>query len=185
MPHVTNVATSHHSALPPYPLALLLKTMPNALHGMMIAHVFNLMIGPQAITTRARELHGRRIGIAITDTGNRWCFLIANGRLYSTNDALERCEVSIRGTLAVFLRLATRTEDPDTLFFNRQLIIEGATETGLAVKNFLDSLDYDWEGRLSTLLGPAPTKRIADIVARSGAPRQVHLMLARILGQTS
>jgi predicted lipid carrier protein YhbT len=35
-----------------------------------------------------------------------------------------------------------REEDPDTLFFNRKLIIEGDTELGLIVKNLLDSVDW-------------------------------------------
>ena len=35
-----------------------------------------------------------------------------------------------------------REEDPDTLFFNRKLVIEGDTELGLVVKNLLDSVDW-------------------------------------------
>jgi len=35
-----------------------------------------------------------------------------------------------------------REEDPDTLFFNRKLVIEGDTELGLIVKNLLDSIDW-------------------------------------------
>ena len=42
-----------------------------------------------------------------------------------------------------FLLLASRQEDPDTLFFRRRLVIEGDTELGLAVKNLVDSLDPD------------------------------------------
>ena len=39
-----------------------------------------------------------------------------------------------------FLRLAQRLDDPDTLFFNRSLSMEGDTELGLMVKNTLDAL---------------------------------------------
>ena len=35
-----------------------------------------------------------------------------------------------------------REEDPDTLFFNRKLHIEGDTELGLITKNLLDSVDW-------------------------------------------
>ncbi|MEE8428093.1 MAG: SCP2 sterol-binding domain-containing protein, partial [Gammaproteobacteria bacterium] len=34
-------------------------------------------------------------------------------------------------------------EDSDTLFFQRRLRMEGDTELGLEIKNFLDSLDAD------------------------------------------
>lgn len=42
---------------------------------------------------------------------------------------------------AEYLKLLRREEDPDTLFFNRRLDIEGDTELGLIVKNMLDSLE--------------------------------------------
>ena len=37
--------------------------------------------------------------------------------------------------------MAARRRDPDTLFFQRRIVVEGDTELGLAVKNLLDSLD--------------------------------------------
>ncbi|AOY90078.1 sterol-binding protein [Marinobacter salinus] len=51
-------------------------------------------------------------------------------------------EVTIRGSLAAFKTLAERRQDPDQLFFQRRLIIEGDTELGLALKNLLDSLEW-------------------------------------------
>ncbi len=41
-----------------------------------------------------------------------------------------------------FMRMILREEDPDTLFFNRKLQIEGDTELGLITKNLLDSVDW-------------------------------------------
>jgi len=54
--------------------------------------------------------------------------------------AFGRPDVTIRAKLDDYLALALRREDPDTLFFSRRLVIEGDTETGLAVKNALDAL---------------------------------------------
>jgi predicted lipid carrier protein YhbT len=54
-----------------------------------------------------------------------------------------------------YWQLATRREDPDTLFFSRRLCIEGDTETGVHVKNLLDALDYDWEAHFRDVLGAA------------------------------
>jgi len=55
----------------------------------------------------------------------------------------------IAGQARDFLRLATRREDPDTLFFSRRLRLEGDTELGLYTKNLLDSVDL--ESRLGPL----------------------------------
>ena len=35
-----------------------------------------------------------------------------------------------------------READPDTLFFNRRLVVEGDTEIALLVKNTLDAIDW-------------------------------------------
>ena len=47
------------------------------------------------------------------------------------------------GNIHDFLLMLTRKEDPDTLFFQRRLSIQGDTGLGLSVKNFLDSIDWD------------------------------------------
>ncbi|MCR8913164.1 hypothetical protein FDP08_08605 [Marinobacter panjinensis] len=52
-------------------------------------------------------------------------------------------EATIRGSLAAFKTLAERRQDPDQLFFQRRLVIEGDTELGLGLKNLLDSLEWD------------------------------------------
>lgn len=53
-------------------------------------------------------------------------------------------EAVIRGSLSAFRTLARRAQDPDQLFFQRKLVIEGDTELGLGLKNLLDSLE--WQG---------------------------------------
>ena len=52
-----------------------------------------------------------------------------------------------------FMRMMMREEDPDTLFFNRKLQIEGDTELGLITKNLLDSVEWpfsEWFLKRST-----------------------------------
>ncbi|MDF0749749.1 SCP2 sterol-binding domain-containing protein [Marinobacter sp. 71-i] len=51
-------------------------------------------------------------------------------------------EAIIRGSFAAFKTLAERRQDPDQLFFQRRLVIEGNTELGLGLKNLLDSLEW-------------------------------------------
>jgi O2-independent ubiquinone biosynthesis accessory factor UbiT len=87
-------------------------------------------------------LEGRCLAIEIEDAGWRWPIMLLAGRLR----VLARdhpADVTIRGESASFLAMAGRLEDPDTLFFQRRLIIQGDTELGLGVKNFLDGLDEE------------------------------------------
>lgn len=50
-------------------------------------------------------------------------------------------DVSIRGSAYDLLLLVSQREDADSLFFQRRLRLEGDTELGLHLKNFLDA----WE----------------------------------------
>ena len=50
-------------------------------------------------------------------------------------------DLTISASAYDFYLLAMRKEDPDTLFFNRRLVVEGDTELGLIAKNALDAID--------------------------------------------
>ncbi|CAM3482010.1 ubiquinone anaerobic biosynthesis accessory factor UbiT [Halomonas lysinitropha] len=80
-------------------------------------------------------LEGRRISLAIEDLGVMLTLSLEAQRLVLCR---EPGEATIRGGWREFLCLATRREDPDSLFFQRRLLIEGDTELGLMVKNLLD-----------------------------------------------
>lgn len=54
--------------------------------------------------------------------------------------AFGRADVTIRAKIEDYVALALRREDPDSLFFSRRIVVEGDTETGLALKNALDAL---------------------------------------------
>lgn len=87
-------------------------------------------------------LEGRCLAIEIEDAGWRWPIMLSDGRL-QVRARDYPADVTIRGQSPAFLVMAGRFEDPDTLFFQRQLVIEGDTELGLGVKNFLDGLDEE------------------------------------------
>ncbi len=86
-------------------------------------------------------LEGRWMQVEILDLGLSWYFSAADSRLLVSNT--ESADAAIRGNLKEFLLLANRSEDPDTLFFQRRLRIDGDTELGLEVKNLMDSIDHD------------------------------------------
>lgn len=55
----------------------------------------------------------------------------------------KEADVKFSANLNDLVLIAARKEDPDTLFFQRRLLIEGDTELGLEVKNLMDSIDLD------------------------------------------
>lgn len=67
---------------------------------------------------------------------------MANGEVIPA-DKNRSPDLRINGAVFDYMLLASRREDTDTLFFRRQLRMEGDTEPGLYVKNFLDGLDMD------------------------------------------
>lgn len=117
------------------------------------------------------ELEGRWLRIRILDLGLNWCLSkdVASGKLVMARHA--PIEVTISGNWREFLLLASRQEDPDTLFFRRRLQIDGDTELGLAVKNMIDSLDPDslpkwlWRAIDSLGQGAAAQQQAASAVA--------------------
>ncbi len=80
------------------------------------------------------------IELNIHDLQYRLTLTLVNQKLCIVKPT-ARPDVSIGGDLYEFIRLAARKEDPDTLFFQRRLTIEGDTEMGLEVKNLIDSID--------------------------------------------
>ena len=87
-------------------------------------------------------LEGCRVRLRITDLNLDWLIRIGAGRVVP--EAREQAhDVCISGHFLEFALLATRQADPDTLFFQRRIRIEGDTELGLGVKNTLDGMDWD------------------------------------------
>ncbi len=86
------------------------------------------------------ELDGKAFRIVVRDAGAGIAFRIQSGRFLPLG-ASQFVDVTFAAAAADFLLLASRRVDPDTLFFDRRLLIEGDTETGLRLKNTLDAIE--------------------------------------------
>ncbi|WP_051560436.1 ubiquinone anaerobic biosynthesis accessory factor UbiT [Marinobacterium jannaschii] len=86
-------------------------------------------------------LEGRQLGLEFSDLEIKIIISCEGERLIVCDG--DQADAWIKGQARDFLQLANRELDPDTLFFQRRLLIEGNTELGLAVKNLLDSIDWD------------------------------------------
>jgi O2-independent ubiquinone biosynthesis accessory factor UbiT len=86
-------------------------------------------------------LEGKTFVVQVYDTGGQAAFTYRGGFFRPLFAPAGSPDLAFRANLSAFLQVAARQEDPDTLFFNRELSIEGDTELGLIVKNMLDAVD--------------------------------------------
>jgi predicted lipid carrier protein YhbT len=136
--------------------------------GQLFVRLFNHLARGQSIGAALAQIEGKRVRICVTDAPLQLHLSIAEGVLKVAPAASEP-HVTLRGRLADFARLASRSEDSDTLFFQRRLSLEGETETGLVIKNALDALEWDWRGHLATLV-PAGAARLVRAALRPLPP---------------
>jgi len=148
-----------------FPLQLPLRIVPDTLHAAVFARCFNHLMRGQTLAVRLREIEGKSIRIHIRDAHARLDFLIHNRRLQPAFHG--RPDVTISGDFIDFWQLATRQEDPDTLFFRRSLSIEGETETGVHIKNLLDALEYDWDAHFDAVLFPGLSEIAKQLRAKA------------------
>ncbi len=107
-----------------------------------------MLLGLQTVFKESLEdgdfefLDGKCLKVEVTDVHLDWYISYQEGTLVVNRDA-DFYDVSFSGKLNDLVLIAGRKEDPDTLFFQRRLKIEGDTELGLEVKNLMDSVDLD------------------------------------------
>jgi len=145
-------------------LSLPLRVVPDSIHSKVVARVCNFLMRGQGLESRLEEMEGKSLGIRITDIPIDLCFTIRGGRLHQSN--ADKWDARISGRLAEFWLLATGAEDPDTLFFDRRLNIEGDTETGLYIKNMLDAIEFDWQTHFADVVGRQPPRSLVRLFGR-------------------
>jgi predicted lipid carrier protein YhbT len=111
--------------------------------GPLFVGVVNRRTRGRGLEQTLAALEGKRICIRATDLPLTLTLAVRGGRLEAA-PARATPHVTLRGRLIDLARLASRAEDPDTLFFQRRLRFEGETETALAIKNALDALEWPW-----------------------------------------
>lgn len=132
--------TEDRGARLPAPLSLPFRLVPGVLHSTVLASVLDRVLARPLADGELDFLFGRSVAIRVDDAGIDYRLFLGVGGFYAGH-AGRAADVTMSGSLYDFLVLATGDEDPDTLFFQRRLRIEGDTALGLQVKNLLDSLD--------------------------------------------
>jgi predicted lipid carrier protein YhbT len=153
-----------HSPRLPRLLTLPFGILPPRLNGAVLARILNRVFRPELTSGELDFLDQRVMLIRVDDAHLTYRLTLRDGRLEAA-DSASTADLSIEGTTYDFLLLATRREDPDTLFFNRRLRLGGDTELGLHIKNFLDSVEM--EDRLGPLL--SIMNRVTELLSRFGS----------------
>jgi predicted lipid carrier protein YhbT len=104
-------------------------------------------------------LEGRTFVVQVADAGSEAAFT-CRGRIFRPIPAPETPDLLFRANVSAYLKLLRREEDPDTLFFRRELAIVGDTELSLIVKNMLDAIDLPRMGDLTALI-KTPSRKSA------------------------
>ena len=117
--------------LPQWPHAMVLVTALNA--------ALKLKLLPESELTVLNE---KLFRIRVLDTGGEASFTYRKGVFRPVFSIDREPDLAFSAHLSAYLQLLTRQEDPDTLFFNRELEITGDTELGLLVKNLLDAVEW-------------------------------------------
>lgn len=140
------LATDSHSLAQQQPqlpafLGRVLGTLPAFPGSLLFVTGLNLVLVRHLPADVLTQLQGRNLRIEITDAclcfDYQWC----EGGFKALAARTTQPDLCFRANAWTYLRLIQRSEDPDTLFFNRSLQIEGDTELGLMVKNTLDAID--------------------------------------------
>lgn len=86
-------------------------------------------------------LHNKWLKVEVLDVQLVWYISSQAGKIIVSQD--QQADVSFCSGANDLVLIAARKEDPDTLFFQRRLHIEGDTELGLYVKNLLGAFELE------------------------------------------
>lgn len=146
--HTSNNVKS--SAYLPGLLAWPFKYVPTKVHSQLLVLFLNRMLSTSLKEGELDFLRNKKLNIEVKDAHINYSISLSNGQLHAV--PLADCsDLMIRANMYDFLMLAARKEDPDTLVFQRRLVMQGDTELGLELKNFLDGLDMETSGLFTVI----------------------------------
>jgi len=124
----------------PVALARLGSKLPQLPPTLALVTGLNLALGRLLPREPLEPLIGKRFSIRVLDAGMTLRFAYGQRGFRPLFDAAKP-DLTLSARSRDFIALLMREEDPDTLFFDRRLLMEGDTDLGLLVKNPLDGID--------------------------------------------
>lgn len=87
-----------------------------------------------------KHLEGKEISVRLTDIGRCYFLSVREGLLRISSKKRNRPDVAIKGDTATFYGLFTGNLDPDALFFNRTMKVNGDVSVLVLFKNLFESI---------------------------------------------
>jgi len=125
----------------PKPLALPLKLLPRRIHGFALGKLLNQVFKGEMQEGELDFLEQRSVLIKVTDAGLAYAVSMRQGRFVEASGQVP--DLTISGSVYDYLLLITGREDPDTLFFQRHLTMDGDTGLGVHLKNMLAAVEME------------------------------------------
>jgi predicted lipid carrier protein YhbT len=116
-------------------LTLPLRIVPGKAHGLILSALLNRVLHTQLVEGELYFLEGRVVHIKVSDAALHYALIMNNHRLSEAGGRMA--DLTITGSVYDYLLLITGREDPDTLFFQRHLVMDGDTGLGVHLKNML------------------------------------------------
>ena len=124
-------------------VAALGEKLPQWPHGLVLVTGLNAALKMKLLPeSELAALEEKIFRVQVRDTGGTAHFTYRGGLFRPVFNPTREPDLAFAANLSAYLQLLVRQEDPDTLFFNRELEITGDTELGLIVKNMLDSVEW-------------------------------------------
>lgn len=119
------------------------RKLPQWPHTLTLIAALNVALKMKLLPEGELEaLEGKLFRVRVLDTGGEASYTYHDGLFRPVFRPEREPDLAFAANLSAFLQLLARQEDPDTLFFNRELEITGDTELGLIVKNMLDAIEW-------------------------------------------
>ncbi|MEJ2619845.1 MAG: SCP2 sterol-binding domain-containing protein [Candidatus Thiodiazotropha sp.] len=127
--------------LMPKALTLPLKILPGKAHGLILSGLLNRVLAEQLADGELDFLQAKVVLIKVSDAGLSYALTMRNGRVAEAVG--QAADLTISGSVYDYLLLIAGREDPDTLFFQRHLVMDGDTGLGVHLKNMLAAVEPD------------------------------------------
>jgi predicted lipid carrier protein YhbT len=123
----------------PKALTLPLKILPGKAHGLILSSLLNRVFREQIADGELDFLQAKVVQIKVSDAGLSYALTMRNGRVAEAGG--QTADLTISGSVYDYLLLIAGREDPDTLFFQRHLVMDGDTGLGVHLKNMLAAVE--------------------------------------------
>jgi predicted lipid carrier protein YhbT len=123
-------------------LSRVVSRMPSYPGSLVFVSALNPILRASITEDMQAILAGKLLRLSVTDMGLHFNFLWTSGG-FVAGYHVDAPDLVISASAHDFILLASRGEDPDTLFFSRRLVMEGDTELGVLLKNTIDALELD------------------------------------------